>query len=263
MDKCVTFVPETRKNHFPHQRDKIAFYSKIIINYLVMAIRIRLEKTAKPLFCESKWWGDPDLPADAEYPMMTVCENPDGSTRIVRANDNVSGCETYEYPLTFICQVRCEDIAELDTGNLLPHEGMLYFFAAMDEFTGYDSPVHLQAGEWPKGSVVVKYSKTINMETFQACIMVDEDDQPLTDPVLEMSFEACEDNAGGLKLLGNSVSDTVNADFAGYKNLLQIGDDEVADIHFPEAGILNFLVSEADLAKGLLKRPVAVLSAEQ
>ena len=132
MDKCVTFVPETRKNHIPHQRDKIAFYSKIIINYLVMAIRIRLEKTAKPLFCESKWWGDPDLPADAEYPMMTVCENPDGCTRIVRANDNVSGCETYEYPLTFICQVRCEDIAELDTENLLPHEGMLYFFAAMD-----------------------------------------------------------------------------------------------------------------------------------
>ena len=100
------------------------------------------------------------------------------------------------------------------------------------------------------------------METFQACIMVDEDDRPLTDPVLEMSFEACEDNAGGLKLLGNSASDTVNADFAGYKNLLQIGDDDVADIHFPEAGILNFLVSEADFAKGLLKRPVAVLSAE-
>ena len=37
-----------------------------------MAIRLTLEKTQKSLFCESKWWGDPDMPADASYPMMKV-----------------------------------------------------------------------------------------------------------------------------------------------------------------------------------------------
>lgn len=44
-----------------------------------------------------------------------------------------------EYPLTFICQIDCEDIAPFDKEGLLPHEGMLYFFAAIDEFIGYDS----------------------------------------------------------------------------------------------------------------------------
>ena len=40
---------------------------------------------------------------------------------------------------------------------------MLYFFAAVDEYAGYDSPVHLGIGEWPIGSVIVKYTKSINM----------------------------------------------------------------------------------------------------
>lgn len=84
-----------------------------------MAIKLTLEKTQKSLFCESKWWGDPDMPADASYPMMKVCEMPDGSSFLVRPGDDVSGGEVYDYPLTFICQIRCEDIAELDPENRL------------------------------------------------------------------------------------------------------------------------------------------------
>ena len=53
-----------------------------------MAIKLTLSRTQKPLFCESKWWGDPDMPADMEYPMMKV----DGEE---------------DYPLTFVCQIRC------------------------------------------------------------------------------------------------------------------------------------------------------------
>ena len=37
-----------------------------------MAIRLTLSRTQKPLFCESKWWGDPDMPADMEYPVEPV-----------------------------------------------------------------------------------------------------------------------------------------------------------------------------------------------
>ena len=58
-----------------------------------------------------------------------------------------------EYPLTFICQIDCEDIAPFDKEGLLPHEGMLYFFAAIDEFIGYDSPEHFPLGRWPKKAV--------------------------------------------------------------------------------------------------------------
>ena len=66
-----------------------------------MAIRLTLSRTQKPLFCESKWWGDPDMPADMEYPMMKV----DGEE---------------DYPLTFVCQIRCEDIAGLDPEACFP-----------------------------------------------------------------------------------------------------------------------------------------------
>lgn len=201
-----------------------------------MAIRIDLAKTVKPLFCESKWWGDPDMPADMEYPMMKV-----------------EGDE--DYPLTFICQIRCEDIAALDPEGLLPHDGMLYFFAAVDEYAGYDSPVHLGIGEWPKGSVVVKYTKSINMETFQSFIMVDDDDQPVTDEALEMSFSSCDDQADGIKLLGIPFFEEVREQYPDCANLLQIDGDETADINFYDSGMLNIMVSQADLAKGLLKRP--------
>lgn len=225
----------------------------------IMAIRLTLEKTQKSLFCESKWWGDPDMPADASYPMMKVCEMPDGSSFLVRPGDDVSGGEVYDYPLTFICQIRCEDIAELDPENRLPHEGMLYFFAAMDEYTGYDSPVHMGMGEWPKGSVAVKYTKSINMESFQACMMVDEDGQSLTEPALGISFEACDDAADGIKLLGAPFFCDAREQFPGYSNLLQIDENETAGTTFYDTGMLNFLVSDADFAKGLLKRPVGVL----
>ena len=43
-----------------------------------MAIRLKLEKTDRVLFCGSKWWGDPDMPEGMPYPTVTVTE--DGET---------------------------------------------------------------------------------------------------------------------------------------------------------------------------------------
>ena len=90
-----------------------------------MAIKLTLKKTERILFCGSKWWGDPDMPENMQYPVMEVTE--DG--------------ETYDYPLTFVCQINCEDIAKFDNDGRLPHEGMLYFFAAMDDYIGAVSKV--------------------------------------------------------------------------------------------------------------------------
>ena len=150
-----------------------------------MAIRIHLERVETELFCSSKWWGDPDFPTDMEYPTYPVEE--DG--------------ESYGYPLTFLCQIDCEDIAPFDPENRLPHEGMFYVFAAVDAYAGYDSPIPNGPGEWPKGQVVVKYTRHINFETFHACMLVDDEDQPLTEPALKMTFEACPDDFTGTGLL--------------------------------------------------------------
>ena len=61
------------------------------------------------------------MPEGMAYPCIDV-EDGDGGT--------------YPEPLTFVCQIRCKDIAGLDTDGLLPHSGMLYFFAPIDYFLG-------------------------------------------------------------------------------------------------------------------------------
>ena len=200
-----------------------------------MAIRLKLEKTERILFCGSKWWGDPDMPENMQYPTMEVTE--DG--------------ETYDYPLTFICQINCEDIARFDNECKLPHEGMLYFFAAFDDFIGYESPVHNPAGEWPKGRLVVKYAKSINFETFQTCMLVGDEDEQLTEPELGIIFEECSEDSNGIKML-------FKADESDNFGLMRIVSDEIGNIELG-TGSLDIIIKESDLKFGNWKRTKAVL----
>lgn len=208
-----------------------------------MAIRLTLKKTDRILFCGSKWWGDPDMPENMQYPTVQVTDE-DG---------------TYDYPLTFICQINCEDIAQYDTENLLPHEGMLYFFAALDEWLGYESATHNGIGEWPKGEFVVKYSRSINFETFQSRILVDDEDQPLTEPELEIVFSSCEDEADGFKLLGFPFYDETKDHNPGMRNLLQLDEDDMIGLRFYDCGMLNLLIKDSDLKFGNWKKVKAYL----
>ncbi len=201
-----------------------------------MAIRLTLKKTEKILFCGSKWWGDPDMPENMQYPVMTVTDE-DG---------------TYDYPLTFVCQINCEDIAQLDPEGQLPHEGMLYFFAAIDDYTGYSSPVHNPDGEWPKGRFVVKYAKTINFETFQTCMLVGDEDEQLTEPELEIEFSGCDDAEGGLMMLSKAPSG-----YPDHISLLSLVSDATAGID-TENRTINLLIKDSDLRFGNWKRSKAV-----
>ena len=196
-----------------------------------MAIGITLEKTDRVLFCASKWWGDPDMPENMEYPVIEVDE--DG--------------ERFEYPLTFVCQINCEDIAPYDPEGQLPHEGMLYFFAALDEWLGYESPPHTGIGEWPKGHFIVKYAKSINFETFRSCIMVDDEDQPLTEPELEITFSDCDEDADGIKLLGIPYYQDVRDQYPDMMNLLQLDENDELEMRFYDCGTVNLMIKESDL----------------
>lgn len=208
-----------------------------------MAIKIKVEATETELFCSSKWWGDPDLPADMEYPTVQV-EDEDG---------------VYDYPLTFLCQIDCEDLAPFDPDGLLPHQGMFYLFAGIDEYLGWGSPFHNGPGEWARRQVVVKYTKTINFETFRSAILVDDEDQPLTEKALKMTFEACGESDDCTKLLGLPTGARLPEDDAASVNFLQI-DSGTAGIRFPEEGRLNLLYKKADLAAGKWKLLKAFLT---
>ena len=203
-----------------------------------MAIRLTLEKTERILFCGSKWWGDPDMPENMQYPTMEVCEEG----------------ETFDYPLTFVCQINCEDIAPFDKENRLPHEGMLYFFAAVDDYIGYESPVRNPAGEWPKGRLVVKYAKTVNFETFQTCMLVGDEDEQLTEPELTISFSECDDSESGIKMLAGCSDEN----YPDHISLLQIASDAIGSIELKDLTI-NVLMKESDLKFGNWKRAKAVL----
>ena len=206
-----------------------------------MAIKLTLQHSERVLFCASKWWGDPDMPENMQYPTIEVTE--DG--------------ETFDYPLTFVCQINCEDLAAFDPENKLPHEGMLYFFAAIDKWLGYDSPTKNDLGEWTKGHFVVKYAKAINFETFQSCMLVDDEDQALTEREMEIVFSACEDDEKCIKMLGTPSSADVAQKYEGLVNLLQIVHDTNLDVEFD--GELNLMMKESDLHFGNWKKTIAHL----
>lgn len=208
-----------------------------------MAISINLRKSERILFCGSKWWGDPDMPENMEYPTIQVED--DG--------------ETFDYPLTFVCQINCEDIVPFDPEGKLPHEGMLYFFAALDEWLGYESMTQNGVGEWPKGHFVVKYAKAINFETFRSCILVDDEDNSLTDPELEIVFSECADDAEGHKLLGIPCFEDVRNANPEMLNLLQIGNDEEMGLRLNDRGSINLLIKPSDLKFGNWKKGKAYM----
>ena len=208
-----------------------------------MAIKLTLQYSERVLFCGSKWWGDPDMPENMQYPTIEVTE--DG--------------ETFDYPLTFICQINCEDIAPFDPEGRLPHEGMLYFFAAMDKWLGYDSPTQNDKGEWTRGHFVVKYAKAVNFETFQSCMLVDDEDQALTEREMEIVFSNCEDDEKCIKLLGKPSSAQVAEKYPELGNFLQIVRETNLDVEFE--GELNLMIKESDLHFGNWKKAVAHLNA--
>ena len=201
-----------------------------------MAIKLELKKTERILFCGSKWWGDPDMPENMQYPTMEVTEEG----------------EKFDYPLTFVCQINCEDIAPYDKENKLPHEGMLYFFAAIDDYIGYESPVQNPDGEWPKGRISVKYAKSINFETFQTCMLVGDEDEQLTEPELEIVFSECGDDEPGIKMLCN---DSIQPD---HLTLMQMVSDTVSGLNLQDKKI-SFIMKDSDLKFGNWKRAKAIL----
>lgn len=174
-------------------------------------------------------------------------------------------------PMTLVCQIRCADLAEFDTENLLPHEGMLYFFADIDDYVGalrrddsYDDeeePVdeeepydeeddedtwyHNGMGEWSPNAFRVIYSPTEdNLKTHR---IMRSNGEPYELPAEKITFEDCDIGSLETRLLGYPFEVEVEQEFPGYISLLQIWEEDRWRFFMYDCGILNFLILPEDL----------------
>ncbi len=193
-------------------------------------ISIKLHKADANLFGKSKWWGDPDLPKDMDFPTYV---DSDGE----------------EYQYVFLCQIRCKDLIPYDLDNLLPHKGMLFFFARIDYYLGYDAtPEGLCV--WDQDYTRVVYVEDYDPDKASSLILVDDDNKPVSIKARAINFSI--GNSDGHKLLGDPYFypfEERDPFFEGWVNLLQVDSDEDDDfvLNFMDTGLMFFMINSKDL----------------
>lgn len=198
-----------------------------------MAIKLLTQPSARPLVGKSHWWGAPDLPADVPYPTVTVAD----------------GDEVYEEPLTFVCQIRCDEIAPFDTARLLPREGMLWIFAPLDYFLGErESPLDYHMP--PR----VLYRRQIS-DLRPYDLHWEDTGESVFRPAEKIVFTVAEHaSADGLMMLGTPYQDEVRLGHEGDVCLLQVDEDDRWGLRFYDCGMYYVFVPARDLARLRLDR---------
>lgn len=199
-------------------------------------IKMTTIECTSPLTGRSKWWGAPDMPPDMPYPYVMEKD----------------GDEEYPEPLTFICQIRLEEIAQYDTDNLLPHEGMLYFFAAIDYFLQMDTPLELPLHEYSGELVRVLYTPdTAELQPYE--LTWEDTGESIFRQAEQIDFslegeEICH------ALLGTARDHEVNERQQEMVQLLRVEEEDRWNLRFYDCGTMYFLISRADLAKRQFER---------
>lgn len=178
---------------------------------------------------KSHWWGAPDLPPDMPYPYATIAKGTD---------------DEYDEPLTFVCQILCSDIAPFDPEGLLPHEGMLWFFAPLDYFLGeLDSP--LDQHTLP----VVLYSEDLSrLETYE--IHWEDSGESIFRPAEEICFEkAVSETDDGVLMLGKPYQQEVYEQHAKDVCLLQLDEDDRWGLRFFDCGMYYIFITRESLQR--------------
>lgn len=183
-----------------------------------MAIKVNIRPTQDSLVGQSHWWGFPDLPESVDWPA-----NNDGDL------------------LTFICQIRMDEIAQFDPEGLLPHEGMMWFFADMDYFLGDMDARCNGIGEWQRDSYKVRYQKEVDeLHTHEYYW---EDGSLAVLEAEKIAFEDAGDEDFGFKLLGMpAMTEGYENENEGMLSLLQLDEEDRWVMRFFDSGTINFMM---------------------
>lgn len=207
-------------------------------DYAIKPVQLILEKPLEKIgLGESRFWGNPDLPCDVEYPTYT---------------DEYGTIVEYQ----FLCQINLKDIAAFDEDNLLPHSGLLSFFAKLDHYLGcYDVEASISGYISDPEEVKVLYFPEVT-DDFREVVLVDDDDNPYNPAELAIKFSSdkpcvyCDDHA----LFAEPTHrewESWEPPFEEWQILLQVdsffGDD--FNLNFMDCGVLDFLISPEDLAQ--------------
>lgn len=197
-----------------------------------MAIRIITEPTSENLYKRSHWWGFPDLPKEIQWPSRECENDPDEDT---------------EELLTFVCQIRLDEIAGLDKNGLLPHKGMLWFFADMDYFLGDMNAPCAGMGEWEENAFKVIYSEECDELFTHECYW--EDGSSAVMEAEKITFEGTENEEEfGMKLLGMpAMTEGYENENEGLISLLQVDEDDRWQLRFFDCGCINFMIPTESL----------------
>lgn len=194
-------------------------------------ISIQTKPANNPLFGQSKWWGEPDMPEELDWPEVKAIDE--------------SGNEFLD-PLTFVCQIRCEDIASFDPEGWLPHKGMLYFFAALDYFLGdIDTPIYPGIGQWRQNYFRVLFSP--NCEQLHTHHLNYPDGTSATLPAEAISFLPSSEADDGNRLLGYPYIEDVRENMPDMISLLQIEENDHWNLTFHDCGMFYFLIHPKQL----------------
>lgn len=202
--------------------------------------------------CGSRFWGNPDLPKEYGYPSYP---DEDG--------------DPFEYQ--FVCQINLAEVAPYDTGNRLPHKGLLSFFAKIDHYLGrFDGGSTIGGYIGDTDDVKVLFFPEVGLPGdnpgFKELILLDEDDKPLNPEELQIRFttepgEIYRDDHALFAEPTHREWKTWDSPYEAWQILLQVDSFSGMDfnLNFMDCGVLDFLISPDDLAAGRFDRVRAIV----
>lgn len=183
----------------------------------------------------SRFWGNPDLPEDFEYPSYI----------------DEDGDECHYF---FVCQINLEELAEFGAFTMLPKNGLLSFFARIDHYIGcYDAPMEICGSVSDKDSVRVLYFPSC--ENMEEKVLVDDADNPVAPDELQIDFcleiPPLSDEHALFAAPTHRPWETWDPPYEDWEILLQVDSFEGDDfnLNFMDCGVLNFLISPSDLKR--------------